>query len=132
MKTKERSRQREFERAKRHRISHPPGNGFLDVLNVGAGHLTFKFDRSKEEEADKAKKVIADMLKRGYMIFVEKDGKQTRVRKFDAEHEEYILEEPDVIPEPEPIAPVRKPKGRPPGVPMRSAKATAIGPSAGG
>lgn len=115
-------------------------NGHLDVLNVGAGHLKFRFDKGDPEEVAKAKKVIADMLKRGYMIFVEVDGQQKRVRSFDPNHEEYILEEHDQIPEPEPIesasspveSPVPRRRGRPPGVPLRTARATAIGPSAGG
>ncbi len=111
--------------------------GHLDVLNVGAGHLKFRFDKNNAEEVAKAKKVIADMLKRGYMIFVEVDGQQKRVRKFDETKEEYILEEPDEIPEPEPItspkpAAVPRRRGRPPGVPLRTARATGIGPSAGG
>jgi hypothetical protein len=111
-------------------------SGFLDVLNVGAGHLTFRFDRKDADEVEKAKKVIGDMLKRGYMLFVLVNGEQKRVRKFDLEHEEYILEEPDVLPAPaaeeiEPAEPKRKP-GRPKGVPLRQAKATAIGPTAGG
>lgn len=111
--------------------------GHLDVLNVGAGHLKFRFDKGDPEEVAKAKKVIADMLKRGYMIFVEVDGQQKRVRKFDPNTEEYILEEPDEIPEPEPIAtpqhaPIPRRVGRRKGVPLRTARATGIGPSAGG
>lgn len=30
-----------------------PGDGFLDVLNCGAGHLTFRYDKGKPEEAEK-------------------------------------------------------------------------------
>lgn len=113
--------------------------GFLDVLNVGAGHLTFRFDRKKgEEEKAKAKKVINDMLRRGYMIFVLVDGEQKRVRAFDDAHEEYILEEPDDGPPeevvPDAAMPARK-RGRPKGskrVAMTAAKATGIGPTAGG
>jgi hypothetical protein len=135
MTTKARKRLNAFLRARREAVHI--GDGFLDVLNCGAGHLTFKFNKGNPDETEKAKKVIGDMLKRGYMIFILKDKEQKRVRAFDAEHEEYILEEPDVIPEAEPVAALktikgRKPRGRPPGVPMRSAKATAIGPSAGG
>jgi hypothetical protein len=113
----------------------PTFTGALDVLNVGHGHLKFKFDKANAEEVAKAKKVITDMLKRGYMIFVQIDGEQKRVRKFDREHEEYILEEPDDIPEPEPITPPRPRIGdgrRGRRVGMRNARATAIGPSAGG
>lgn len=119
------------------RSANRGGLGFLDVLNCGSGHLSFRFNRNQQDEVDKAKKVIADMLKRGYMIFVLVDGKQTRVRSFDAAHDEYILEEPDVIPEPEPVVRIKsegKPSGRRPGrrAGIRDAKATAIGPSAGG
>lgn len=107
--------------------------GCLDVLNVGSGHLKFAFDKDDAAEVDKAKKVITDMLKRGYMIFVKDGGEQKRVRKFDAAHEEYILEEPEVIPEPEPVVAERR-RGRPSGrrVGMRGAHATGIGPTAGG
>ncbi len=112
----------------------------LDVLNVGSGHLQFRYDKSKPEETEKAKKVITDMLKRGYMIFAMVDGEQKRVREFDAEKEEYILEEPEIIPEPEPIqaandgagASMPRRRGRPRRVAMQSARATGIGPTAGG
>jgi len=119
--------------------SQAPG---LDVLNVSSGHLKFRFDKSKPDETEKAKKVITDMLKRGYMIFVLVDGEQKRVREFDAEKEEYILEEPEIIPEPEPTPQIRtdagdtprRGPGRPRGrkVAMSAARATGIGPSAGG
>ncbi|HZL35448.1 MAG TPA: hypothetical protein VFC78_09075 [Tepidisphaeraceae bacterium] len=109
--------------------------GFLDVLNIGAGHLTFRFERNDAEEVAKAKKVIEDMLRRGYMIFVEADGKQKRVRSFDAAHECYILEEPDDVAKPneqgESAQPKRKRETQP-RAPLRTAKATAIGPTAGG
>lgn len=109
-------------------------HGFLDVLSIGHGHLSFKFDKHDAEQVAKAKKVLTDMLKRGYMLFIEVDGKQQRVRKFDPEREEYILEEPDVIPEPEePVEPRRRHgSGRGRRVPMRHGKATAVGPIAGG
>lgn len=118
--------------------------GFLDVLNVGHGHLTFRFDRNDADEVTKAKKVIQDMLKRGYMIFVKIDGDQKRVRAFDEAHEEYILEELDELTDEAPAASAEinqnnepKKRGRPRGstgrrVPMRRAQATGIGPTAGG
>lgn len=112
-------------------------SGFLDVLNVGAGHLTFRFDGKGDEEKAKAKKVINDMLRRGYMIFVLVDGEQKRVQAFDDAHEEYILEEPDdgppeeVVPDAAASAPKRgRPKGK--RVALKQGKATGIGPTAGG
>jgi hypothetical protein len=115
-------------------------NGCLDVLNVGHGHLAFKFDRSDPDQEAKAKKVITDMLKRGYMLFVLSGGEQKRVRKFDPVHDEYILEEPEVIAEPpaEPVADRVGSSARRVGkhqakrLPMRESKATAIAPTAGG
>lgn len=111
-------------------------NGFLDVLNVGAGHLTFRFDKNRDEEKAKAKKVITDMLKRGYMIFVLDGGEQKRVRAFDEAHEEYILEEPDVIPEAPEVTDqkpeVRRLARRGKRVALTAARATGIGPTAGG
>lgn len=114
--------------------------GCLDVLNVGHGHLTFRFNKGRPEEVEKAKKVIGDMLRRGYMLFVKVDGEQQRVRQFDPEREEYILEEPDDMAAAEPTVPTDEPpastrrRGRPSGrrVAMRSAQATGIGPTAGG
>lgn len=110
--------------------------GCLDVLNIGHGHLKFRFDREDADEVAKAKRVITDMLGRGYMLFVLHDGEQRRVRKFDPDQEEYILEEPDV-PDAEAVEPAapRRRRGTGPRagrVPMRQASATAIAPTAGG
>ena len=63
----------------------PEEAGGLDVLNIGAGHLKFNFDKSRPEEVKKAKKVLNDMLKRGYMLFAKVDGEQVRLRSFDPE-----------------------------------------------
>lgn len=111
----------------------------LDVLNCAAGHLMFRFDKTKTEEVEKAKKVIKDMLSRGYMLFAIVDGQHTRIRKFDAEREEYILEEPETIPEPEPSlgtnprAPrARKTNLRERRIRLHETRATGIGPTAGG
>ncbi len=68
--------------------------GQLDVLNCGRGHLQIKFDKRDEDDRDKARRVIRDMLKRGYLLFVEIDGEQHRVKEFDAERDEYILKDP--------------------------------------
>jgi hypothetical protein len=121
----------------------------LDVLNIGSGHLKFRFDKADPAETEKAKKVITDMLRRGYMLFVLVDGEQKRVREFDPEREEYILEEPEAIAAPDPAAtpasdaaPAEKRRrGRPRGpgkvyrgqrIAMGTTRATGIGPTAGG
>ena len=116
--------------------------GALSVLNVGAGDLEFKFDKDNPQEVVRAKRVIEDMLRRGYALFVEVGGKLTPVKKFDAEREVYIIadgplyagDQPEVV---TPVEPVAEPKrrGRPRKtreVPMRTTKATGVAPTAGG
>lgn len=104
-------------------------NGTLDVLNCGAGHLSFRFDKADPMEVEKARRVIADMLRRGYSLFVEVDGQLHKAEAFDPETDSYIISD---APEPaEPSAP-RPGKGRKRKVPMASARATGVGPTAGG
>lgn len=104
--------------------------GLLSVLNCGAGDLEFRFRRGDETEVQKAKQVITDMLKRGYVIFVEVDGELQRVKKFDSQHECYVIH---VVP-----AEAPKRRGWPKGsknvqrVPMRRTRATAVAPISGG
>lgn len=93
--------------------------GSLDILNCGAGHLQFTFDKDKPKEIDKAREIIQDMFKRGYAVLVEVDGKLERVKRFDPEHDTYVLDD-------------KKRRGRPKGVPMNTSKATAIPRTAGG
>ena len=103
--------------------------GALDILNCGAGHLTVSFDKGDSADKRRAKSMIADMLNRGYSIFieVEEDGKKVlkRVESFDPEHSVYT---------------VKLPRGAPRGrrgpskvsVPMHKTRATAVGATAGG
>lgn len=70
--------------------------GELAILNVGDGDTKLTFDNKTPEEIAHAKRVIADMLTRGYAIFVEvgeKDGKPiySRATHFDPETNEYIV-----------------------------------------
>jgi hypothetical protein len=67
-------------------------NGTLDVLNCCAGHMSFSFDNGDPLELERAKRVVTDMLKRGYALFIEdKDGKLAKVKKFDPKRAEYII-----------------------------------------
>lgn len=101
----------------------------VSVLNCGAGDLTFSFDESKPDEVKRAKKVVSDMLKQGYLLFAMVDGEQRRVTKFDAKTCEYIVTEPSVTETKSP-----KKRGRPPGkrVPARGTPVTSVAPRAGG
>ncbi len=96
-------------------------NGMLEVLNVREGHMTFRFDRDDKKETEKARKVITDMLARGYSILVETDSGVHRVTKFNPKHDYYIVKE---------IGEDGKKKTKK--FPMKTTKATGIGRTAGG
>jgi hypothetical protein len=73
-----------------------PQIGTVAVLNVGEGDLTLTFDKSKPAERERAKKIITDMLARGYAILVqvgEHDGEPVyqRAKGFDPETCEYLI-----------------------------------------
>lgn len=112
--------------------------GQLDILNVGSGHLEITYSQGDVVEMERAKRIIGDMLRRGYALFVHgTDGALIRVDEFDAKHNRFIIADgPTVPPEtlPPEQAPEVKPKrGRPRrAVPIEKAKATVVGRSAGG
>jgi hypothetical protein len=70
-------------------------SGCLEILNVGAGHRTVEFDPSDDAQRAKTAVMIADMLKRGYSIFVDIGGSHVRVRRFIAQHHAYLIDEPE-------------------------------------
>lgn len=111
-----------------------PAVGSLSILNVGAGDLRFRFDQNEPAEVEAAKRVIEDLLKRGYTILVRVGDELQKVSSFDPECECYLVSE--VPAESAAEAPIRGPRrrGRPPKakVPMRAAEATALAPTAGG
>lgn len=107
--------------------------GQLDVLNCGEGHLEIRYDQDDPIETERAKRVIQDMLKRGYALFIEgKDKALIRVKKFVPKAGTFIIADgPAVPPEAEPL-PTKARGGRLKVLPMHKAKATAVGRSAGG
>lgn len=116
----------------------PSRTGELDILNVGAGHIEIRFDTKDPIETTRAARIVQDMLRRGYALFVEgKDKTMLRVQRFHADEGVYIIADgaeipPETEPE-EPIPPTEKRKpGRPRKIKMGKAKVTAIGRSAGG
>lgn len=135
--------------------------GTIDILNVAAGHLQFNFNKNDPIEKDRARRAIADMLKRGYSIFIdlEGDGKTLRrVKRFDPKRDCYIiadvpgdkfLEEmdEDTNGETKGETPLLTLKGKAKkksgvrggkkgskerAIPARKTRATAVGPTAGG
>lgn len=71
-------------------------NGTLSILSVGEGDTTLSFDKSNPAECERAKRIIQDMLKRGFSILIkirEEDGEPIykRAKDFDPETCEYII-----------------------------------------
>lgn len=121
----------------------------LTILTVGDGDTTLTFDPKKPAECARAKKVVDDMLKRGFAILVEvgkRDGQPLyqRAHAFDPETAEYIIvgapddeeAEEEAAPAPKPARPRRKkaakPKPRKRRVKADGAEAFAVGRTAGG
>jgi hypothetical protein len=67
--------------------------GMLEVLSVGHGDLKLSFDPGNEDDTQKAKAIIEEMLRKGYSIFVETDVGPARVQRFSAERMAYIITE---------------------------------------
>lgn len=66
--------------------------GKLDVLNTGAGHLKIVVpDNATEIDKVNYERVITDMLKRGYLLFVEHKGQHIKIDHYDSRTGEYIL-----------------------------------------
>lgn len=114
--------------------------GSLNCLNVSGGDIEISFDTNNCAEAIRAKRIITDMLKRGYALLVEMpDGTHTRALGFDEKVGKYIIADFDSSVAEEngaetqtetPTAKV-KTKGRKE-VGMETAKTFAVAPSAGG
>ena len=103
--------------------------GLLDILNCGAGHLAIRFEKDNPDEVVKARRIIQDMLRRGYTILVEtEDGGTRRVKRFDPKRDEYIIEE--LAPAPA----VKKGRGgyKTRRMAVGTTKATAVGRTGGG
>jgi hypothetical protein len=103
--------------------------GTLDVLNVNAGDLNLSFNTNDPEETAKARRVVEDMLSRGYTILVQWGDRWRRVTKFYPKRDTYQIEVPDEQDQEEKTT---KKKIRRVEVPARKTKATGIAPTAGG
>lgn len=79
----------------------PSPTGCLEVLNVAAGDLKITFDKANPIETIRAKRIITDMLRRGYalVVEVERDGKVAyeRAQSFDEKTGEYIVADFDSL-----------------------------------
>ncbi len=72
-------------------------SGQLEILNVGEGDVKITFDTNDCADAIRAKRIITDMLRRGYALLVEVDGKFQRALEFDDARGEYIIADFDPL-----------------------------------
>ena len=72
--------------------------GTIGVLNVGAGDTKLSFDKDNPMERARSARIVADMLRRGYVLFIDVGNKNyQRVLKFDENVCEYIIADFDPI-----------------------------------
>lgn len=85
-------------------------NGSLSILNVAGGDVKISFDKDNIAESIRAKRMITDMLRRGYALLVEIDGAYQRAISFDEAHGEYVVADYDssFTDTPEPAMPTLK------------------------
>jgi hypothetical protein len=130
----------------------PTFSGVLEILNVQGGDVKITFDKDNPQESIRAKRIVSDMLRRGYalVVEVERDGdrKYERAQGFDEKTGEYIIADFDPVAAQEadteevagtppsasePMQATLKKRGRTTKrLPMETTKATGIGRSAGG
>jgi len=126
----------------------------LDVLTCQLGDLKLSFDKANPVELERARRAVKNMLRGGFVIFAEADGKLRRVEDFDEATDSYVITD---VPNDAPIATTTtapaqpaqqesqdagatgpaqpKLRGRKHGkrkLPAADTKATAIAPRAGG
>lgn len=109
--------------------------GKLDILNCGMGHLEITYKMKDPMEMERAKRIIGDMLKRGYALFVHgKDKALIRVKRFDPKHNTFIIADGPTVPAeavPMPLVRGRR-KEKVVAVPIAKTHATVVARSAGG
>lgn len=108
--------------------------GKIDCLNTGKGHAEIKIDDTDPIELERGKRIISDMLRRGYALFVHgPDGKLSRVEQFKPDTMTYVIGmEPAGQAEERPPAPKSRGRPRKGEVSAATSHVTAIAPSAGG
>ncbi len=117
--------------------------GTLSCLSVADGDIEISFDTQNCAEAIRAKRIITDMLHRGYALLVKlEDGTYTRVHNFIEKQGTYIIADFDPTEEtdeqietktetPEPA--IKGTRGRKrKNVAMERSTVVAVAPSAGG
>lgn len=68
------------------------GTGEIGILNVGAGDIKISFNTDDEQEKIRARRIVKDMLRRGYALLIEVEpGKYQRAKDFDESTGEYLI-----------------------------------------
>ena len=111
--------------------------GMLEILSVGKGDIKLTIDGSDPGEVNDARRIIEEMLTRGYGLFVETDQGLKRVKRFNSKRMTYIVAElpPGESLPTEPAKPGTRPRKRRTvdrEIPVAGSKAKAIGRTAGG
>jgi len=77
------------------------GGGVLEILNVQGGDVKITFDKDDAQDNIRARRIVTDMLRRGYalVVEVERDGvkKYERIKSFDEKAGEYIIADFDSL-----------------------------------
>lgn len=116
--------------------------GTLEVLNCGEGDIEIVITENNPIEIERARRIITDMLRRGYALFIHGPGDNlVRVRRFKADTLTYVIAdrpETETVPlpssEPASLPPPKRGRGRPRPREIKATetKATVVGRSAGG
>ncbi len=110
--------------------------GMLEILSVGRGDIKISLDHNNPEDVENARKLIEELLTKGYGVFVETDKGLSRVRKFNPKRMTYsimeFVDQIDDAPAPAAAKPGRKPRTREREIPVAGSKTKAIGRTAGG
>lgn len=88
-----------IEVAMKHHASTAKFDGVLEILNVAAGDTKITFDKDNPQESIRARRIVTDMLRRGYALIVEvergHEKKYERIQAFDEKRGEYIIADLD-------------------------------------
>lgn len=106
--------------------------GMLEVLSVGKGDIKLTVGGDDPAEVEKARRIIEEMLRKGYGIFVETDKGLTRVRRFNAKRMTYVISDEPAADAPAAPKPKRRGKAVEREVPVGGSRATAVGRTSGG
>jgi hypothetical protein len=102
--------------------------GQLEILNVQGGEVKLAFDTKDCAEAIRARRIIGEMIRKGFVLLVEvernNEKRFERALSFDDSKGEYIIA--DLTADNGETAVARK------SLPMEETTATAVGRSAGG